>query len=315
VIRWLCVSLCELLLAAGVLGSPTSARADEELDLVAVSLETDRLAEASFQEMVARERRMIEVATRVRRASAELCHGAIAPILGVQVMSTPGLPAAYITPAIRNFGVDDKLRVIWVLPGSPAERAGLEPRDVITSVDGFEIEDDQDLNNRRAASGAKSLRFVIQRGDEKKVVDIPYEPGCYVQPMLGLSAWWNAYASRYQGRIVVFSELIREVKNDDELAAVIGHELGHIVLGHDQSAPNAEQDADYFGLYLAARAGYDPKAGAEIWRRFSRTKPWDLTESETHPSAPQRAFAATRAIEEIAAKRAAGQPLRPEGLE
>jgi len=304
-----------LLLAAVVIAPAAIAEPAQKLDLVAVSLETDRLAEASFQEMVARERRLIEVSTRVRRAGAELCRGHLAPILGLEVMRTRELPAAYIPSAIRHFGVTDKLRAVWVLPGSAAEQAGLAPGDEIVSVDGFQIDDEQDLNNRRAASGATSLHFAIKRGGETKELDVPYEPGCYVQPLLALSSWWNAFADRGEGRVVVFSELIREVKNDDELAAVVGHELGHVVLGHDKSAPNAEADADYFGLYLAARAGYDPQAGAEIWRRFSRTKPWDLVESETHPSAPQRAFAAARAIEEIKAKRAEGRALEPEGLE
>jgi len=107
---------------------------------------------------------------------------------------------------------------------------------------------------------------------------------------------------------------MRDLKNDDELVAVLGHELAHIVLGHDRSAPNAEGEADYFGLYLAARAGYDPAAGAQVWRRIARTQPWALIGSETHPSAPQRALAATRATQEIQAKRADGRPLEPEGL-
>jgi len=312
--RCLGVCACGLWLAAAVV-APDSARAGDELDLVAVSRETDRLAEASFQEMIARERRMIGVATRVRRASVELCGRAIAPILGLEVMTTRELPAAYVTSAIRNFGVEEKLRVIWVLPGSPAERGGLVAGDVIASVDGFKVETEQDLNNRRAASGATVLRFAIQRAGKDQELEVPYEPGCYVQPVLALSSQFNAYASREESRVVVFSELIREVKNDDELAAVIGHELGHIVLGHDKSAPNAEADADYFGLYLAARAGYDPKAGAEIWRQLSRTRPWALQETDSHPSGPQRVLAAERAVEEIAVKRAEGRPLRPEGLE
>jgi predicted Zn-dependent protease len=108
---------------------------------------------------------------------------------------------------------------------------------------------------------------------------------------------------------------MRDARSDDEIAAVVGHELGHKVLGHTGSTPDAEADADYFGLYLCARSGYDPGAGAEYWRRRPRTAPWSLLEGGTHPSAPKRVLAAQRAIQEIAAKRAAGRPLVPEGAE
>ena len=292
------------------MGAAAPAHADGELDPVAVSLETDRLSDESFVEMIARERRMIEISTRVRRAGVELCPNRIAPILGLQVISVDGLPLAYVNAAIRHYGASFDLSVVWVVPGSAAERAGLLPGDVIRSVDGYPIKLENALNERRAADGAKSLRFAIERAGEKREVDVPYEPGCYVQPELVLNTAWNAAA--VGRRVVVFSELIRAAKNDDEIAAIVGHELGHKVLGHSGSSPDAEADADYFGLYLSARAGYSPEAGAEVWRRRARSEPWNLVGSSTHPSAPQRALAAQRAIAEIAAKRAAGAPLIPD---
>ena len=294
----------------GAAGAVGVAHADGELDPVAVSLETDRLSDESFVEMMARERRVIEISTRVRRAGAELCPDRIAPILGIQVISVRGLPAAHVNAAIRRYGASRDVSVAWVVPGSAAERAGLLPGDVIRSVDGFPIKLEHELNERRAVDGATSLRFAIERAGEKREIDVPYEPGCYVQPELVLNTSFNA-AAQWRS-VVVFSELVRAARNDDEIAAIVGHELGHKVLRHAESSPSAEADADYFGLYLSARAGYSPEAGAEIWRRRSRSEPWTLVGSTTHPSAPQRTLAAQRAIAEIAAKRAAGAPLIPD---
>lgn len=304
----LLVCLCALFSAAVL---PPGARASEaSLDPVAVALETDRLADASFLEMLAREHRMIEIATRVRRSAVELCEGRLAPILGLQVTNVFAQPRAYINPAIRRFGASDDERVVWVVPGSAAERAGLESGDSIRTVDGFQIRTEADLNNRRAASGATSLRFAIERAGSPRTIDVPYEPGCYVQPVMKVSTTNNAGVAWRS--FVIYSELIRAATSDDEIAAVIGHELAHKILGHSESAPNAEAEADYFGLYLSARAGYSPEKGAEFWRRRSRTQPWSVIDSPTHPSATQRFLAAQRATKEIAAKRAAGQPLRPE---
>ena len=303
--------LATLALALAVLLLRTdAARADEALDLVAVSLEADRLSEASFTAMLAREQRMIEISNRLRRAGVDICGEEVAPILGLQVLRALELPWAYVNPAIRLFGVGVDESIAWIAPGSAAERAGLAPRDVIRSVDGSAITSEVDLNDRRAAPGASSLRFGIERAGARRTLEVPYDPGCSVQPMLGLSSENNALSTEHH--VIVFSETMRDAGSDDEIAAVVGHELGHVVLGHRKARAASEAEADYFALYLLARAGFDPEAAAEAWRRRARTMPESLIGWGTHPSAPERALAAEHALAEIAAKRAAGKPLVPE---
>jgi len=306
----LAVVLCELAFTA----SPSLGSEVEPIDLIELAAETDRLCEASFVEMMARERRLIEVSTRVRRAAVPLCGDKLAPVLGLQIISDRDLPREFLNPAIRAFRLRDGALVASVLDGSAAARAGIRVGDTVVSIDGYEIETNWDVQTRRAPAGASSLRFVIERAGERVELDVPYEPGCYYQPFLALSASWNAYASGYQRSIVVFSELVRASETDDELAMVIGHELGHILLGHDRSKPSFEADADYFGTYAAALAGCDPAAGAGIWARFARNKVGSLVSYGSHPTAPSRTLALSRAVEEIAAKRAAGAKLEPEGL-
>lgn len=307
-IRPLAALACLALVLVSFRAEP--ARADEPLDLVAVALEADQLSEASFTAMLARERRMIEISDRLRRAGVDMCGEEIAPILGLQVLRALELPWAYLNPAIRLYGVGADESVAWVAPGSAAERAGLAPRDVIKSVDGGAITGEVDLNDRRAAPGASSLRFAIERAGAPRTIEVPYEPGCSVQPMLGLSTENNALSTEH--RVIVFSETIRDAGSDDEIAAIVGHELGHVVLGHRKARAASEAEADYFALYLLARAGFDPAAAAEAWRRRARTMPESLIGWGSHPSAPERALAAEHALAEIAAKKAAGRPLVPE---
>jgi len=113
------------------------------------------------------------------------------------------------------------------------------------------------------------------------------------------------------GKIMVFRGLIEKLQlTDDELAAVIGHEIAHALLQHGrarmseavlknvgvnlaalyfglgelgatalaQAAQVAitlpysrghETDADLVGIELAARAGYDPRAAATLWRKMA----------------------------------------------
>ncbi len=81
--------------------------------MVAVAAEADRLGEAGFVQMLARERRVAEIAIRVRRAGVPLCGEHIAPILGLQVTTIEGMSFAHINAAIRLLGTSDDVHVAW----------------------------------------------------------------------------------------------------------------------------------------------------------------------------------------------------------
>jgi predicted Zn-dependent protease len=113
------------------------------------------------------------------------------------------------------------------------------------------------------------------------------------------------------GKIIVYSGLIEKLKlTDDELAAVMGHEVAHALREHSREAmskaygvqmasqigsalgvgqlglgvantgveylmtlPNSrsnENEADLIGLELAARAGYDPNAAITLWQKMAQ---------------------------------------------
>jgi predicted Zn-dependent protease len=111
------------------------------------------------------------------------------------------------------------------------------------------------------------------------------------------------------GKIAFFSGILSKLRlNDDEVAVVMGHEVGHALLEHarerlakstgtnlalrlgaaalglggvgDMAAQGLaglaslrfgrsdESEADALGLVLAARAGYDPRAGVSLWQKM-----------------------------------------------
>jgi predicted Zn-dependent protease len=106
------------------------------------------------------------------------------------------------------------------------------------------------------------------------------------------------------GKVVVYTGLLQLLKTEDELAAVIAHEAGHVVARHVAERltqgsvvellrqiayfafsipipagaltavfflPNsrkAETEADVIGLQLAARACYDPAAAAVVFKKL-----------------------------------------------
>jgi predicted Zn-dependent protease len=73
-----------------------------------------------------------------------------------------------------------------------------------------------------------------------------------------------------------------------------------------------EREADYIGLYIAARAGYDPHKAIHYWRRLSVHEPSSINGGLTHPSNPSRFVAMQKTIAEIEAKQRSRLLLLPE---
>lgn len=99
-----------------------------------------------------------------------------------------------------------------------------------------------------------------------------------------------------------------------DTAAEIGGTAYSAVTGLSSARENSiqfEMEADYVGLYLAARAGYDVSNAADIWHRLEAEYPNTADGGWTHPSSDERYEAMRRTAEEIAAKRADDRPLIP----
>ncbi len=125
------------------------------------------------------------------------------------------------------------------------------------------------------------------------------------------------------GKIGVYSGLLKIANNQDQLAAVIGHEVSHVLAGHSAEryseqvasqlgsvvvqaatgvngdligmATNAfillpfsrahETEADLLGLDLMAGAGFDPRQSVALWQNMARAGGSKPAEfMSTHPS-------------------------------
>ena len=119
--------------------------------------------------------------------------------------------------------------------------------------------------------------------------------------------------------IAVYKGLLDETRDDAAVAAVIGHEIGHVSANHvfeQQQALTAlaarpgtgfdfaygalnEEEADKIGVLYTALAGYDPYAVSRLWGRFARAYGDDWSWFRTHPAGSDRARA-TRLLAEKA---------------
>jgi predicted Zn-dependent protease len=72
-----------------------------------------------------------------------------------------------------------------------------------------------------------------------------------------------------------------------------------------------ELAADYLGLYIMARAGYDVGAAPPFFRRLAANFPRLVNAGPTHPSSSYRYVAMTKAVTEIRGRIAKGTALMP----
>lgn len=92
--------------------------------------------------------------------------------------------------------------------------------------------------------------------------------------------------------LTITTGMLHFIKDKDELALVIGHEMGHFMLQHFELGGDNrlhEANADKFGVFLALRAGYNVCVGEGLWMRMA-DEDGDSVLTTSHPGSTQRAW-------------------------
>jgi len=271
--------------------------------------------------------RVNAVAFRLATANLELCP-AKGPQSGLLLQDANQYGPAVRADAIRDLGLSGAPSVEAVAPESPAAVAGLQPGDTLLSINATRfdpsppkpdapatnaiLDRERDMLDAALASGPATVDFL--REGKPMQARIAPAPGCayrfelYPAPALEASS---------DGRkVLISSAFARLAERDDDLAVLLGHEMGHNILGHvahpTGSARSRERAADYWGAYLAARAGYDVTGAAAFWRRVGQDSWIQNFAFFGHPSPTARSRAMEAIAAEIQARRAAGKPLTPD---
>jgi len=301
-----------LALACLLVAAPLSAVEEPDFEKAARDVEIE-LARRSFERMLHYAIRLKTVSEPIRAEGAVLCGDRLAPVLGLIVTDRWELPWALHEPAADRFEVDGRTRVLWVMPGFAADRSGLQPRDVIVSVDGVKVEDAASFRVY-GPEAAGPMRFVVQRDGSYRTLEVENVPGCYSPADVIIDSRINAIADG--NFMLFFTGFLRHFPDDDHLALVVGHELAHNILGHvgRDAGPELEAEADYMGAYLAARAGYDVRDAEAVFREFGLLFFYASgpNSRRSHPTSPSRVLALRETVSEIEAKIAGEQRLEPD---
>ncbi len=293
------------------------------------------------------QKRIDPIAHEVLRGGLRFCDDEITYATGLRIANRASFPKDLRDAASAELGLGSELEVLWVTPGTPGAKAGIEAGDKILAINGRKMPTGQDgleaLDEAlaKAARKKRPLKITIQRQGESREIGLDTEPACHYPVIALLDATPNAYAN---GSIIaIHSGLINMLANDRDIAIVMAHELAHNIKNHPtkgiftgllgilvavtlddeeagqvvsaQFSPPLEAEADYVGLYICANAGIDINGAENVWRRFAAEFSGAKEKSllDTHPPTPERYVALRKTVGEIEEKRRRGEALVPNG--
>lgn len=249
--------------------------------------------------------RIAEVSYRMAVRGAPHCNPNF-PISGLLLHHLAEYSPENRAEASAQFGLSNGPAVLAVVPNSPAATSGLRAGDVLLSVNDSSFPSPATTAAEREAKKRRKLieaaeaqledqlrlgsaRLNILRNGQRMSLSLKPVLGCEVRGRLARSSQSNAFAD---GRYAIMTtRMLDFLRNDDELAVVMAHEIAHNLLGHparlkEEKVPHGilrgfgknasrvratEEEADRLSVKLLWSAGYDVSAMIPFWRRLYST--------------------------------------------
>lgn len=318
----------------------------------AVEIEAVKQKEIAIRETLNSQERMHNIGYPILKAGLPLCNDRKSQYIGIRYATKHDFSKDFKDVAISHLDLDSTLKIISVVKSSPADIAGLQKGDVLMSVNNIDVPVDEKASEKfttllkEETKKNKNLKFKLIRDGIHETVNVATIETCdYPLIILGDDTV-NAYADG--NKIYITQGMMDFASNDDELALVIGHELAHNAMRHisakrlnaaggflldllfvaltgintqgtfSKAAAGAysqefESEADYVGLYIAERAGFEIDEAAYFWRRMGVKHPGSIAKNHaaSHPSTPERFVSIEDTVKEINLKKESGAELMP----
>lgn len=300
--------------------------------------------QARLDNLTRQDVRVADVAWRLALANADLC-----PVDRQRAgwtLQSAGQYGGELRPlAEHRYGLDGDLPGVLAVPaGSPAALAGLQPGDLILAVNGQPLQRGggagESYDGLQANIAVLDLglargpvQLLVRRDGAERTLTLRPVLACAYPTQVEIT---GTLRGRSDGRHIFISDgMANLAADDDQLAFVLAHELAHAVLEHRtqpdvvgvRGASNwaismrrgltlsAEADADHMGLFLAARAGFNPEAAIVFLERYeeadSGARYTQVNSGGIYEPAPIRRRAIQDVLADIAARRETGRALIP----
>src|SRR5215813_2933442 len=242
----LVVLLCSTLVAACAgpqlqvpKASPAAVELERQRQLGLVQDQKD----IEFTNQVEQWRRVYGVYSRLRTGGADLCKNDVAPFWGLWLTDLSVYPSDQRDRAKRILNLDSNVSILAA--GGNAAVAGLRAGDTLTRIDGVTLSGQSRLKtavNVLQKAGMRPIEVEIARDGKSFSTTLTPERGCRYPVTIETKSEPNAFATG--SSITIYTGILELVSNDDELGAVLSHELAHNVLDHvDRKKTNASVGA------------------------------------------------------------------------
>lgn len=277
------------------------------------------------------EARVAIVAHRLATSAGDLCPHV--PLVAMQVHDASQYGADWDAPLAAAFGGGPWPKVLAVVPGGAADRAGVLANDSILSIDGAPVPPTAERKTfARTLATIEALEVAIadghamlklERDGRPVTAEVTGDPGCATSVLLRVST--DPQGKADGTRIEITSGLVALAGDEAELAAAVAHEMAHNILHHREELDaekvhrgvlgnfgrsarlvrGTEAEADRLAVHLLDRAGYPMDAAVRMWNRL-RGKAFDFLDM-THPGWKSRIALIEAEIAKIKAAKAKGR--------
>ena len=133
---------------------------------------------------------------------------------------------------------DEEVTIAYVAPNSPAAKAGFQDGDKIIKINSLTLtsgrQAERVLKHIGKTISRKAEIFVTVQREQQRLAMLPMRPVkiCAYHPAL-LKAGDGIYSTA-DSFIYLTEGMMRFTQNDAEVALVIGHEMGRLILGHSK---------------------------------------------------------------------------------
>jgi len=235
------------------------------------------------------QQRVDGVGHRLLAAATPFCAQALAPDAGVRFANLHSFPSTY-DEAARALGFSDTVIIVSVARGSAAARAGVAVGDRVTGVNAGTAPRGPNAPSliARAIStrGPAAPSLTLRHGDTTFLADPAARSDSIARARISSDdrrltvaadtvCGYNLSASRKDeinawgdgANVTVTSAMLRFVTDNDELAAVLAHEIAHNALGHIKSQEKDAIDGPFGAVVDTSASGRVITSRGEVVRQ------------------------------------------------
>jgi len=237
---------------------------------------------AYVQDLFRQQERLARVAYDLSIRVLDLCKSKTTYTTGAYLFDWDQTAEEWLDAANDAIGINlhtPGIEVLIVIPGSPAERAGLRVGDRILKLGTWPVPKARGAFaqfrhrlNQQLHDGQSPIDLRIIRDGAFRTISIAPVKACDYPILISDSDEANAYTDGE--RIVILRGMIEFVRDDEELAIVISHELAHVVLHHidrqQQQALRGALVGMVFDVLIAAGTGIQTRIGQTLFADLAK---------------------------------------------